>query len=129
MTESAPPEHRPGWWPVIALCAVLTAGVAALVLWATAPGPPVRLVYDVTGTVERATVTYSDTGGGTRREELTRLPWHKELVVPEKPERGVLTVTIGPAGGDVACEVSVDGVERRSATATGAHTSALCDGF
>ncbi|QFZ23512.1 hypothetical protein [Saccharothrix syringae] len=122
------PERRSGRWLVVAACAVLVAGAVALVLWVTAPDPPVHLVYDVTGTAERVTVTYS-TAGGTHREELAELPWHQELTVPEKPEPGVLTVTIGPQGGDVACQVLVDGEERRSATATGARTSALCDGF
>ncbi|MFC6089264.1 hypothetical protein [Saccharothrix lopnurensis] len=129
MTEPDPPERRSARWFLIPVCAVLVAGAAVLVPRLTAPAPPVRVVYDVTGRAERATVTYSAEDGGTRREELTSLPWHRELVVPGGPERGVLTVTIGPAGGEVACEVSVDGVEQRSATATGAHTSALCDGF
>ncbi|GAA1279809.1 MmpS family transport accessory protein [Saccharothrix xinjiangensis] len=129
MTEPDPPEHRAARWFVIAGCAVLVAGAAVFALRAATPAPPVQVVYDVTGTAERATVTYSAEDGGTRREELASFPWHRELTLPAEAERRVLTVTIGPAGGDVACQVAVDGVERRSATATGARTSALCDGF
>ncbi|MGM1059133.1 MmpS family transport accessory protein [Saccharothrix sp. Mg75] len=127
-----PARPRFRTWSVVAGAAALVIGAVALVLWTTRPVPPVRVVYEVRGAVERATVTYSTfqrDGTGTRREELTALPWRKELVVPDEPVGGVLTVTIGQGGGDVACEVTVDGVERRSATATGAHASALCDGF
>ncbi|MDQ2582591.1 MmpS family transport accessory protein [Saccharothrix yanglingensis] len=130
-----PPRPRFRTWSVVAGAAALVIGALALVLWATRPVPPVRVVYEVSGEVERATVTYSTfRQGGTHpgetlREELTALPWRKELVVADAPVDGVLTVTIGQSGGDVACAVTVDGVERRSATATGAHTSALCNGF
>ncbi len=129
MTESDPPEG-PGQgrkWLVIGASAALVVGALALVLWTTAPDPPVRVVYQVSGTATRATVTYSTfRGGETRQEELTDLPWRRELLATDETDHGVLTVTIGPDGGDVACEVRVAGVERRSATATGARTSALC---
>lgn len=127
MTESDQPERPGRKWLVIAASAVLVVGALALVLWTTAPEPPVRVVYQVTGTAPRATVTYSTfQGGQTREERLTGLPWRMELLATDEPEHGVLTVTIGPDGGDVACEVRVGDVERRSATAKGAHTSALC---
>jgi hypothetical protein len=127
MTETDPPGRTGRWWLVIAASAALVVGAVALVRWTTVPDPPVRVVYQVSGTAAQATVTYSTfQGDETRRQELTRLPWRLELIAVEEPEHGVLTVTIGPAGGDVACEVSVADVERRSATATGAHTSALC---
>jgi hypothetical protein len=128
MTESDLPERPARKWPVIAASAALVAGALALVLWTTTPGSPVLVVYQVSGTAARATVTYSTfQGGETHQEELTALPWRMELVTAGEPEHGVLTVTIGPDGGDVACEVRVAEVERRSATATGATTSALCD--
>ncbi|ONI82532.1 hypothetical protein ALI22I_41535 [Saccharothrix sp. ALI-22-I] len=127
MTESDLPERPARKWPVIAASAALVVGALALVLWTTAPAPPVRVVYQVTGTAGRVTVTYSTFHGEElRQEQLTSLPWRVEFDAPGEPEHGVLTVTIGPSGGDVACEVTVAEVERRSATATGAHTSALC---
>jgi hypothetical protein len=128
MTETDRTEHRRRRWPLVLACTALVAGAVVLVLRLTADAPPVHVVYDVTGNAERATVTYSTEDGGTSREELTAFPWRRELVLRDEPERGVLKVTIGPAGGAVACQVVVDGVEQRSATATGAHTSALCDG-
>ncbi|PSL54833.1 hypothetical protein B0I31_106350 [Saccharothrix carnea] len=127
MTQPDPPERPARKWLVIGASAALVVGALALVLWTTAPEPPVRVVYEVTGTAPRATVTYSTfQGGETRREELTDLPWRLELLATGEPEHGVLTVTIGPGGGAVACEVRVADVERRSATAKGPGTSALC---
>jgi hypothetical protein len=128
MAEPDPPERQSRRkWLVVTASVALVVGAIALVVWTTAPEPPVRVVYQVSGTAERATVTYSTfRGGETRREELTALPWRMELLATGEPDHGVLTVTIGPAGGDVACEVRVAEVERRSATAKGPHTSALC---
>jgi hypothetical protein len=127
MTESDLPERPARTWLVIVASAALVVGAIALVLWTAAPEPPVRIVYQVSGTAARATVTYSTfQDGQTLQEELPALPWRMELIATGEPEHGVLTVTIGPDGGDVACEVRVAEVERRSATATGAGTSALC---
>ncbi|MFD1148119.1 MmpS family transport accessory protein [Saccharothrix hoggarensis] len=127
MTESELSERPGRRWPVITASAVLVLGALALALWISAPRPPVRIVFQVSGTAAQATVTYSTfRGDETRREELTSLPWRMELVTGDEPDHGVLTVTIGPDGGDVACEVTVADAVRRSATATGARTSALC---
>lgn len=127
MTESDLREHPGRRWLVITTSAALVLGALVLVLLTTSPDPPVRVVYQVSGTATRATVTYSTfRGDETRQEELTALPWRIEIVVAEEPDHGVLTVTIGPDGGNVACEVRVADVVRRSATATDARTSALC---
>ena len=127
MTESDPPERQGRKWLVIAASAALVVGAFGLAVWTTAPDPPVRVVYQVSGTAPGVTVTYSTFHGDeTRQEELSGLPWRMELVATGEPDHGVLTVTIGPGGGDVACEVRVAEVERRSATANGPHTSALC---
>src|SRR5688500_19189199 len=107
MAEPDPPEReRRRKWLVVTASVALVVGAIALVLWTTAPEPPVLVVYQVSGTAERATVTYSTfRGGETRQEELTALPWRLELLATGEPDHGVLTVTIGPDGGDVACEV------------------------
>ncbi|MEV0682111.1 MmpS family transport accessory protein [Actinosynnema sp. NPDC050436] len=136
MTESALPEPagRPARrWPVITGSALLVLGALILALWVARPEEPSVVVYEVFGEAGSATVTYSTfegEGGGTRQVELTSFPWHQELRVEQDAVHdGVLTVTVGPDGGSVGCRVDVDGVERRSATATGPFTSALCGGF
>ncbi|MEU4802186.1 MmpS family transport accessory protein [Actinosynnema sp. NPDC023587] len=136
MTESSLPEP-PGRpirkWPVITGSAVLVLGALLLALWVARPAEPAVVVYEVFGEAGGATVTYSTfdrNGSATREVELTSFPWYQELrVAGDDVHDGVFTVTIGPAGGSVGCKVGVDGVERRSATATGALTSALCGGF
>jgi hypothetical protein len=90
------------------------------------------VVYEVSGDAPNATVTYStfgDGGSATSQEKLTTLPWRKELTVKGLLSGGTLTVTAGSEGGSVACKISVDGVEKKAATGTGAFTSALCSGF
>ncbi|MBW4715927.1 MmpS family transport accessory protein [Saccharothrix obliqua] len=118
-------------WPVITGSVVLVLGAAVLALWVARPDDPSVVVYEVFGEVRSATVTYStfDEGNPTHREELTAFPWQKKLLVEGDVIGGVLTVTIGPDGGSVACRVGVNGEERRAATATGPLTSALCSNF
>jgi len=38
-------------------------------------------------------------------------------------------VTTGLEGGSVACKITLDGVEKKSATGSGTFSSALCSGF
>jgi Mycobacterium membrane protein len=90
------------------------------------------VVYEVSGDAAGATVTYStysDGNSATSQEALTSLPWRKELKVKGLLSGGTLTVTAGQEGGSVACRITVDGVEKKSATGTGAFSSALCGGF
>ncbi|GAA3841213.1 hypothetical protein GCM10022243_04500 [Saccharothrix violaceirubra] len=126
MTESAKRRN----WLLMAGAAVLVVTGLAAVASTSAPEEPSVVVYEVTGEAKSAVVVYSTfTEAGTAREELTSFPWRKELTVHDEVRDGVLSVQMGAGGGSVACEVGVDGVERRSATATGPFTSALCDGF
>ncbi|WP_158844958.1 hypothetical protein [Saccharothrix deserti] len=86
MTESDLPERPGRRWLVIVASVALVVGALALVLWTTAPEPPVRVVYQVTGTAARATVTYSTFHGEElRQEQLTSLPWRVEFVAPGNP--------------------------------------------
>ncbi|WP_447004544.1 hypothetical protein ACRAKI_33920 [Saccharothrix isguenensis] len=127
MTESDLSERPDRRWLVITASVALVLGALVLVLLTDSPDPPVRVVYHVSGSVTGVTITYSTFAGDeTRQEELSTLPWRIEIIAPDEPDHGVLTVTIGPGGGNVACEVRVADAVRRSATATGPHTSALC---
>ncbi|PRY43514.1 MmpS family transport accessory protein [Umezawaea tangerina] len=90
------------------------------------------VVYEVTGDAPSATVTYSTFSDGTSassQETVTTLPWRKELTVKGLLSGGSLTVTTGQDGGSVGCKITVDGVEKKSATGNGAFSSALCGGF
>ena len=89
-------------------------------------GQGVVLVYEVTGDAA-ATVRYSTSAGV--EEEVTALPWTKEFTVMGAFTGGTLDVTTGPDGGTVTCRVTVDGVEKRTATASGPNAVAECSDF
>ncbi|MEU4444407.1 MmpS family transport accessory protein [Actinosynnema sp. NPDC050801] len=84
------------------------------------------LVYEVTGDVPRATVDHATST--TVEEEVAALPWTKEFTVKGPFRGGTLDVTTGADGGTVTCRVTVDGVERKTATASGPNAVASCSG-
>lgn len=87
--------------------------------------------YDAGGTSKDATVTYStfSDGGSSDGQEDTKLPWHKQVTAKGFAKGGVLTVTAGPNGGTVTCKVTVNGVVQKTATGSGAFSSATCSNF
>lgn len=90
------------------------------------------VVYEVSGDAVGASVrysTFSDGSSSTSEEALTALPWRKEMTAKGVLSGGTLVVTTGAEGGAVACKITVDGVEQKSATGSGAFSSALCSGF
>ncbi|XVS63983.1 MmpS family transport accessory protein [Actinosynnema sp. CA-299493] len=91
------------------------------------------LLYEVTGDALGATVSYSTFGAtgsaATAEEEVAALPWTKEFTVKGLSHGGTLDVTTGADGGTVTCEVTVDGVARKTATASGPNAVASCSDF
>lgn len=88
------------------------------------------LVYEVTGDAPEATVSYSALGDGRTDEEVVgTFPWTKEFTLMGTARGGTLDVTTGADGGTVTCEVTVDGVARKTATASGPNAVASCSGF
>ncbi|MFD7653875.1 MmpS family transport accessory protein [Actinosynnema sp. NPDC059797] len=92
----------------------------------------VVLVYEITGDTPSASITYStysDGGSAMNQEEATTLPWTKELTVKGLFSGGTLSATTGTEGGTVTCRITVDGVEKKSATASGPFAMASCSNF
>ncbi|PRX50486.1 MmpS family membrane protein [Prauserella shujinwangii] len=92
----------------------------------------VTVRYEVTGDASDVTVTYStfgDENSTTNQEQVTSLPWQKELQTKGLVKGGSLTVTAGPEGGEVTCAVVVDGQEAKTSTASGPFATASCDNF
>jgi hypothetical protein len=88
--------------------------------------------YEVTGDAKGATVTYSSfdgNGSSTNQETASQLPWHKDLQGKGLFSGGTLTVTAGADGGSVACKVTVNGKQAKTATASGPFATASCGGF
>jgi hypothetical protein len=84
------------------------------------------LVFEVTGDAAGATIGHA--AAGTVEHEVAGLPWTKEFTVMGGFRGGTLDVTTGPDGGTVTCRITVDGVEHRTATASGPHALASCSG-
>lgn len=84
----------------------------------TAPGPTETVTYEVTGEGRAINITYLDTGNMLQTEFNVPLPWSKqvELTAPATETASVSVVNFGP---DVACTVTVNGVQTQHRTGTG----------
>ncbi|QTR01360.1 DUF4190 domain-containing protein, partial [Saccharothrix algeriensis] len=60
------------------------------------------------------------------QEEAAELPWTRELTVKGFLSGGTVTALAGAEGGTVTCRITVDGVEKKTATATGPSALATC---
>jgi hypothetical protein len=91
----------------------------------------VAISYDAGGTAKDATVTYStySDSGSAESQLATRLPWHKSVTAKGLVTGGLLTVTAGADGGTVSCKVTVNGKVAKTATGSGAFSSATCSNF
>ncbi|MGV0736856.1 hypothetical protein BA059_08870 [Mycolicibacterium sp. (ex Dasyatis americana)] len=84
----------------------------------TSPGPTETVTYEVTGQGRAINITYLDTGNMLQTEFNVPLPWSKqvELAAPANETASVSVVNFGP---DVACTVTVNGVQTQHRTGTG----------
>lgn len=134
-----PPPPRRRLWPwvllMIAVLLALAAGAVSAVLShrISAEGSrTVHIRYEVTGTAEDVTLTYStwrDKELSTGRLTLRSLPWAGELDTKGFMSGGSFAVSLGRSGGEVSCAVTVDDGTHRTARASGAFATARCDGF
>ncbi|ATE57469.1 MmpS family transport accessory protein [Actinosynnema pretiosum] len=118
-------------------------GLIVCILWAAVFGAAVNevdeqskkevtVVYEVTGEAPSVSVSYSTFGDGNMQnssEDVTTLPWTKELKTTGLFSGGSLTVSTGAEGGSVTCKVTVDGQEQKTSTASGPFAVASCSGF
>ncbi|MFT7836376.1 MmpS family transport accessory protein [Saccharothrix sp. BKS2] len=90
------------------------------------------LVYEISGDAPGASITfstYSDGGSAVNQEEAATLPWTKEFTVKGLFSGGTLSASTGAEGGTVTCRITVDGVEKKTATASGPFALASCSNF
>jgi hypothetical protein len=89
----------------------------------------VVIVYEVTGDVPSADITYTVAGETveTHTETVTTLPWTKEATVKGLFKEGLVRITAGAEGGNVGCRITMDGKEIEKATASGPYATADCD--
>lgn len=91
----------------------------------------VTISYDAGGTAKNATVTYTtfSDNGGSEGQTTTKLPWHKDVRATGFSRGGLMSVTAGLDGGSVSCKVTVNGVVKKTATASGVGATATCSDF
>lgn len=100
----------------------------------TAPAAgEVTIVYEITGTIPDATVTYSTLDNGTVQSATASgqaLPWTKTLTAKKD---GLLDVNVfsvsavgGMESGDIGCKITVDGKVVSEQTASGQVAVASC---
>ncbi|WP_273735723.1 MmpS family transport accessory protein [Mycolicibacterium septicum] len=84
----------------------------------TTPGPTETVTYEVTGEGRAINITYLDTGNMLQTEFNVPLPWSKqvELAAPATETASVSVVNFGP---DVACTVTVNGMQTQHRTGSG----------
>ncbi|NYH79850.1 hypothetical protein FHR84_003188 [Actinopolyspora biskrensis] len=86
-----------------------------------------RVVYEVTGSEGVNTITYGR-DGATNRATGTELPWSEEQRITGGAESYSLSVRNGQNGGEVTCEITLDGEVLARNTADGPHTMVTCNG-
>lgn len=96
-------------------------------------GREVAVVYELSGDATDVTVTYTTFGDNTAtepsQEAVASLPWQKDFKVKGLLKGGSMTATTGADGGSVTCKITVDGVVRKTETASGQFALVNCTGL
>ncbi|MFE0176410.1 MmpS family transport accessory protein [Streptomyces sp. NPDC059002] len=134
-----PPQgkKRRKWpWVLLGVLILLVGGCTALVVGIgyevdKESKREVTVEYEVTGDAKGVAIAYTAYGDGNLSQNQlsdVELPWSKKQKTKGFVKGGALAVTMGASGGSVRCKVTVDGATR-TATASGAFATAVCDGF
>jgi hypothetical protein len=91
------------------------------------------IVYELSGDAKDVTVSYTTFGDNTattpQQEAVTSLPWQKDFKVKGLLKGGSVSASTGAEGGSLTCKVTVDGVVKKTETATGQFAVVTCTGF
>jgi|SRR3990172_6512500 len=85
-----------------------------------------RVIYKVTGTASRASLTYENAQGGTE-QTVVSIPWQESMIV-DSGDFLYLSAQNEGESGSVTCEIWVDGVKWKESTSRGAYVIASCSG-
>lgn len=122
-------------------CVWLLVVIALLVLWLLIRGGSTpssspsssystpttyKVVYKVTGTATRASLTYNNQQGGTEQKEVN-IPWEGRLTVKKGAFLYISAQNDGSTG-SVTCEIWVNDVKWKESTSSGAYVIATCSG-
>jgi len=89
-----------------------------------------KVVYEVTGTVRKASVTYTDGNTSTSQDTEAKVPWRKSIAT-----KGSVIVyqvlaqnmDMGGSGGKISCKITVDGKVEAENTSKGMGAIATCN--
>lgn len=115
-TTSRTPATRPST-PVLPLPTLPTSPTAPSAE-PTVPGATDTVLYTVEGTGRAINITYVDSGGLLQTEFNVRLPWSKEVSLPQ-PGESSASISIINVGRQVTCSISVNGSQMDVRTGAG----------
>ena len=84
------------------------------------------VIYKITGTASRASLTYENEQGGTE-QTVVKIPWQKSMTVTRGAFLYLSAQNEGERG-SVTCEIWVDNVKWKESTSSGAYVIASCSG-
>lgn len=132
-----PPKKRKVWpWVLGGVLLFMVLGIGACIaLVGTAVNEvdkeinrTVAVTYQVDGTGQASSITYSGRGGDVAQDTDVSLPWTKEVTVDGIVKAVTVTASAGADGGDITCRILVGDDVLAEQTATGPYASASCSG-
>ncbi|MEV4329047.1 hypothetical protein AB0K02_00615 [Streptomyces sp. NPDC049597] len=139
--QQQPARKRRRWlWVVLVVLVLVVGGCLAAVGLVVSEvsdegsgeaDSTVKVTYEVTGDARDVTVSFSVQGTGDLRteqelEQVTGLPWRREIETSGQDISSTLVVTVGEDGGKATCRVRVDDGPVRTDTASGPNDTATC---
>lgn len=130
-----PPPKRPVWpWILGGIVLVIFLGVGGCVAFVGTVATSIHdeatrkvtVTYNVKGSSESASITYSGQGFNSAQETGASLPWTKNVTIDGLGKTIMLTATNGFADGTVTCEIKANGKILAQQTSTGAFATANC---
>jgi len=93
----------------------------------TDPTATETVVYSVTGLGRAISITYVDTGGVLQMEFNAALPWSKQVTLSRSTARAA-SVTVINVGREIACSITLNGVQAERQSGTGLTICSLVGG-
>ncbi|MFE9788960.1 MmpS family transport accessory protein [Nocardia salmonicida] len=132
-----PPKKRKVWpWVLggmalvilifFAACVALFGGIANEI--DKEVNSTVNVTYEVDGTGQASSITYSGGNSDVSQDTDASLPWTKEVTVDGFIKAVTLTASAGPDGGEITCRIKVGDRVIAEQTSSGPFASASCSG-
>jgi hypothetical protein len=84
------------------------------------------ITYKITGTANKASVTYNNKTGDTEQKDITIIPWKYEFTTTEESPFLYISAQNDGETGTIKCEILADGVSLSKAESSGAYKISTC---